>query len=404
LLLKFLTLKYLFYLCPLLLIGDFLRVLIVHPDLSFYGGAELLIVKLANYLTKKRVENTILTLSISKEIQKELNETNVIVLKKKTVKRKSSLLKLIGFINGILLLERYVQKNKENYDVINVHNFPVEYSLFPFAKNSVWMCNEPPIQLYLTDLSFPLNIIQKIMKKFDKFLVRNCVKYACVSDEFNTKRFIKIYGFKPKIINYGIDSNFFSKGNGKNAKKMFNLHNDFVLLQVGTLTPLKNQMESIRVIENLKEKIPNIKLILVGWGEEKYKLMLQDYIQKKKLNKYVIFTGHLSRKIIRDLYKACDVALFPIKSQGGWLSPFEALCADEPIIVSHFLTSSNIIKKNRIGIVTNNFTEAVLKVYNNKKRYQTMAKRGKNWVKNNLSWDKFCEGMLDVFKKVITDS
>jgi len=378
-----------------------MRVLIVHPQLSFYGGAELLLVKLANYLSKKGIDNTILTLFISKEIKKELKNTRVIALKKKIVKRKDTISKLIDFVDGILLLRKYVNENKEKYDVINVHNFPAEYALFPSAKNSVWMCNEPPIQLYLNpDPPFPFNFFKNMIVRFDKFLVRNYIKYNCVSDEFNTKRFERIYGIKPFTVNYGIEYNFFSKGNKKRAKKMFNLHNDFVLVQVGTLTPLKNQLESIKVVEKLKKRIPNIKLILVGWGDKKYEQMLRDYVKKKKLDKHVMFTGHLSRKIIRDLYKTCNIALFPIKSQGGWLSPFEALCTGTPIIVSNFLTSSYIIKRNRIGIVTNNFTEAVLKVYNNKKRYRAMANKGKNFVKNNLSWDKFSEGLIELFEKV----
>jgi glycosyltransferase involved in cell wall biosynthesis len=380
-----------------------LKVLIVHPDLSFYGGAELLIVKLANYLTKKGIKNTILTLSISEEVKKEFKGTHIIALNKKTVERKNRISKLIDFINGFLILWKYVQINRKKYDVINVHNFPAEYSLFPFARNSVWMCNEPPIQLYLRQYnSLLLKIFQTIMKKFDRFIVRSSVKYSCVSDEFNAERFEKIYGIKPRIINYGIEYDFFSKGNEKNAKKMFNLYNNFILLQVGTLTPLKNQIESIKVVEKLKEKIPHIKLILVGLGEEKYEAMLKGYVQRKKLDKYVLFTGNLSRKIVRDLYKACDVALFPIKSQGGWLSTFEALCAGKPIIVSSSMTAANIIKRNELGIVTDKFAEAVMNVYKNQKKYNVIANKSKKWVKENLSWDKFCEGMLDLFEKAIS--
>jgi glycosyltransferase involved in cell wall biosynthesis len=368
--------------------------------LSFYGGAELLIVKLANYLTKKGINNTILTLSVSEEVKNDLKGTHVISLNKKMFEGKNRILKLIKFINGTLLLWKYVQINRKNYDVINVHNFPADYSLFPFARNSVWMCNEPPIQLYLRQYTSPiLKFFQKLMRKIDKFIVRSSVKHSCVSDEFNAERFERIYAIKPKIINYGIEYDFFSKGNEKNVKKMFNLYNNFILLQVGTLTPLKNQMESIRVVEKVKEKIPNVKLILAGLGEEKYEAMLKNYVQRKKLEKYVLFTGNLSRKTVRDLYKACDAALFPIKSQGGWLSPFEALCAGKPIIVSSSMTAADIIKRNELGIVTDDFSETVVNIYKNQKKYNAMANKGKKWVRENLTWDKFCEGMLELFQK-----
>jgi len=299
------------------------------------------------------------------------------------------------------LLRKYVHKYRKEYDVINVHNFPAEYAIFPFTKNVVWMCNEPPMQLYLMqNLKFPTNFIANLTRSFDKFLVKNYVKYSVVSDEFNFKRFEKIYGIKAEIINYGIDYEFFSKGNKENVEKKYDLKNNFVLIQVGTLTPLKNQIESIKVVEKLKNKIPNIKLLLVGWGDEEYKQYLENYVRKNKLEKHVVFTGHLSREVIRDLYKACDVALFPIKSQGGWLSPFEALCSGIPIITSSFITSSNIIKENEIGIVTNNFSEAIMKVYKNREIFGKMADKGKKFVEEKLTWNNFSQKMLNLFENI----
>jgi glycosyltransferase involved in cell wall biosynthesis len=244
-------------------------------------------------------------------------------------------------------------------------------------------------------------IFGSLLIKFDKFLVKNYIKYSVVADDFNYKRFEKIYDIKPEIINYGIDYEFFSNGNGEKVKKIYNLKNKFVLLQTGTLTPLKNQMESIKVVEKLKDKIPNIKLVLVGWGEENYEKMLKDYVKEHKLEDNVIFTGHLKREVIRNLNDACDVALFPMKSQGGWLSPFEVLCAGKPIIVSSFTTSSDIIKKNVLGIVTDDFSKAVLDVYKNKAKYKKISERGKKWVEENLTWDNFSGKMLEVFDKVI---
>lgn len=379
-----------------------MKVLIVHPHMSLYGGAELVIVKLANYLTKNGIENAILTLSILDEIKKDLKGTKLIIPKGRKEEKKG-IFKFLNFTSETLLLRKYVHKHRKKYDVVNVHNFPAEYAIFPFVKNTVWMCNEPPMQLYLmSNLKFPTNTVAWMTKKFDKFLVKNYIKYSIVADEFNAERFEKIYGIEPEIINYGIDYEFFSNGKRENVEKKFDLKNNFVLIQVGTLTPLKNQMESIKVVEKLRGKIPNIKLLLVGWSEKKYKYFLENYIREKKLDKHIVFTGHLSREVIRDLYKACDVALFPIKSQGGWLSPFEALCTGIPIIVSPFITSSNIIEENGIGMVTDNFFKSVMGVYKNKKEFGKIADSGKKWVKENLTWDRFSKQMLEVFEKTVS--
>ena len=379
-----------------------MRVLIVHPHMSFYGGAELVIVNLANYLTKKGIENTVLTLSSSREIEKDLQGTQVIALKDKREEKKG-ISKFINFVYEILLLQRHLHKHEKEYDVINVHNFPAEYSLFPSIKNSVWMCNEPPIQLYLsTDLSFPLNTIAQAARKLDRVFVRNYVRYSCVSDEFNARRFEKIYGIKPEINNYGIDFEFFSGGESTNAKDKYNLQSDFVLLQVGTVAPYKNQMESIRVVEKVKETIPNIKLVLAGWGwsEQEYKTMVVEYVREKSLDNYVVFTGHISREEIRDLYQACDIAIFPVTSQGGWLSPFEALCAGKPVVVSSSITSGDIIKSNDIGIVTDDFPGAISDIYQDTAKYRAMGQKGKKWVQENINWENYSKKMLEIFEKI----
>jgi hypothetical protein len=52
--------------------------------------------------------------------------------------------------------------------------------------------------------------MKKTILAFDKFVVRHYIKNVVAADEFNAERFKRIYGFKPEIINYGIDYDFFS--------------------------------------------------------------------------------------------------------------------------------------------------------------------------------------------------
>jgi len=307
-----------------------MRVLIVYPKFYIYGGAELVIVRLANYLTKKGIQNAILTTAMLPEVEKELNETEVIIQKESKIP-----FNFLG-IKETLALHKGMRDNLDDFDVINIHNYPAEISFFPFKKPAVWMCNEPPEVVFRLDLKQSLfsKLIKKTILKFDKFVVKHYIKNVIVADEFNAERFIKLYGLKPEIINYGIDYDFFSQGDSKKIRQEYNLDNSFVILQVGMLTSLKNQIESVKTIEKLKDKIPNLKLIFAGWPEKEYELKVKEYIKEKKLDKYVIFFGSSDRNRIRDLYNACDVLLHPIKPQGGWLAPFEALCAGKPVVVS----------------------------------------------------------------------
>lgn len=363
-----------------------MKVFIIQLDATLYGGAEHLILNLIKYLRKKNVEIEFLSLCINERIKEEIKGVKIVeVFEKKEAVREKYL-----YFKGFLKLRNYLKKEYDiTNSIANPHNFPAEYLPIPFVKNIVWMCNEPPMPIY-----FSKSKISRIFSSFDKILTRRYIKISVVSDEFNAKRFEEIYRIKPRIINYGIDYDFFSKGKRKRTK-------DFVLIQVGTITPLKNQIESIKVVEKLKDKIPNIKLYLVGWGERNYENFLKAYIEKKKLEDRVIFTGHLKREKVRDLYKISNVAIFPIKSQGGWLSPFEALSAGVPIIVSKEITCRDIILYNDLGIVTDNFEQAVLEIYENEKEYQRKVKIAKLWIMKNLTWEKFSKRMLEVFEECL---
>lgn len=373
-----------------------MRVLVVYPKICVYGGAELLLVRLCNYLTKKGIKNSILTTSILPEVQKDLIGTNIIIQK---IPKVPNILNNLFNLNEIIALNKGIRNNLGNFDLINVHNYPAEISIFPYRKPTVWMCNEPELYLIYPSFSLKAKLLLKIFFEMEKFVVRHYIRNVVTSDEYNSERFRKIYGFKPEIINYGIDYEFFSQKRAGVSKKDFGLSNNFVVLQVGMLTPFKNQLESVKIIEKLRNKIPQIKLVLIGWGEGRYKIMLEEYVRDKRLEDYVIFVSHVNREKLKDYYYSCDVLLHPIKPQGGWLSPFEVLCAKKPIVVSSEMTASEIIKRENIGIVTSDYEGAIMKIYRNPDKYNEIAKKRAKWVKENLSWDIFCEKMLNLFYK-----
>lgn len=382
-----------------------INVLIVHPHMAFYGGAETLILKLYNYLTKKGIECKIVTLSVTPKISEICKDVDIVTPEKSHdfMLRSTSFISAIGVFNEQRALQSLVRENIDQFDLVNPHNFPSTWSVFPnsWKKPIVWMCNEPPDLWNNQKPSIPLKFLRKAGLICDRYIVNKVINEICVSDEFNYSRVLERYGKTPNIVHYGIEHDLFSKGDNKNVLERFGLYDKFVLLQVGVLSPQKNQLESIKTIEKLRENIPNIKLILAGLGDNSYAQMLMKYVSNSGLNEHIIFTGHTSKQEIADLYKACNVALFPIKSQGGWLSPFEALCAERPIIVSNEMTASDLIKEKNIGVVTDDFSETVLNIYHNPDKYYEMAEGGGIWVRENLSWDKYCEKMLNVFYKVI---
>lgn len=375
------------------------KVLIVHTQMKFLGGAELLIVELSNWLTKRGIKNDILALSSSKEVENLLINTEIIIPKHDIDLKPPGFKNTKEILKFIRVYRKKLRKLLKEYDVINLHNFPATWTLFPRKKPCVWMLNEPPNLWSKPEAGFFLKLLNKLRNRVDREIVRNSVDIICVADEFNEDRAKVRYKKAPKIIYYGVNHDFFSKGKSERARKKFNLKDKFVIVQSGMLTEQKNQLGSIETINKIKENIPNVLLVLAGAEDIDYRKKLDGYIKKNKLEKYVLFTRNLTRKELRDLYKASDVGLFPVGKQGGWLAPFELLCSRNPIIVSEEMGASFIIKKNNLGVITNNYTEALLDVYKNKENYKKEAKKSSLWVKKNLSWEIFTDKMIKAYKE-----
>jgi len=89
------------------------------------------------------------------------------------------------------------------------------------------------------------------------------------------------------------------------------------------------------------------------------------------------------------------VIMHPIKDQGGWLTPFQAMSANKPVIISEEATCSSIFKKNTIGYI-GDYVKNILDIHS-----LVSGRNEAEWVKENLSWDKYAEGMLKAFQEAV---
>jgi len=379
------------------------KVLIVHNQMKHYGGAELLIVELANWMTKMGIRNDILALSKSKEAEYDLINTEIITPEHNIDLRPPGYKNMQDIFNAIKVFRKKLGEIEKNYDVINFHDFPVTWTLWPRKKPAVWFMNLPPNLWSKPEAGLFYKTLNKMRIWVDRFVVRNSIDIITVAEVLNKIRAKERYGRDSKLVNFGINYEFFSKGNKNNAlKKWPELKNRFIVIHSGQITDVKNQIASIKAVNDVKEKIPNVLMIFAGTvADQDYKNKIDDFIKKNKLENNVLFTGNLDRNDLRDLYKVSNVGLFPIKGQGGVLAPLEVVCARIPIIVSEDMETASFIKENGLGIVTKNYAAAVIEVYENKEKYNKQSKQANSYIRDNLSWKVYAEKMIEAFKMAL---
>lgn len=354
----------------------------VAPSFDFFGGAAVVFVKLANHLQHYGHEITVLTHNLSGDVISLLDVKKIIYSSSRPC----------GYLLKVFFITSKLYKIQHDFDVINIHNFPAVLGLIFSKKPALWMCNEPPsVELrYKTRAGFK-KIIVSFLLIIDKFIVHRKVNKIVVADFFNKKRIESEYGKDSQVIPYGIDTEFYKY---QNKPK-----DEFVILQVGVITPEKNQLETLKAFKSISDSIKNARLVFAGRPEESYYKVVLKEANDLGLFEKVIFLENQTPDSIKDLYYKSSLLIHPVKSQGGWLSAFEAISCGLPVITSEEFTAKDVISENSLAIVTEDYAQAIMEIWRNPIPNLELQRRSK-WVKDNLSWDKFCNDFMSSLRNV----
>lgn len=166
---------------------------------------------------------------------------------------------------------------------------------------------------------------------------------------------VKSKGFKSKevrlIDGVGVDLCRFNpiKIQDKKAlrEKYGYRQDDFILIYVGELIYRKHQDYFFDIVDLMKNKIPRLKLLLVGNGS-----LMRNYVEtikKMNLDQYVVFLGY--RKDVPALMALADVAVSSSRQEGLPVNIMEAMASGLPLVVSNCRGNRDLVHHDVNGFV-----------------------------------------------------
>jgi glycosyltransferase involved in cell wall biosynthesis len=385
----------------------------IHTPLTGRGGGERQILRLAIELQKLGHEVKIFVNAVDEEAcyPNLLNKVKIIVIPHPLARFKPLYIRVakkrVPWYDSILPRMINIGRSiPKGFDIINNHNFPTEWAVF-FAKKrlgipAVWMCNEPPFWFWQPEemenrskINWPLcGVFDKVAaKNIDEIVVLSRVAQELVK---------KIYDRWPKIVRSGVDIELFRDASREEMRKRHGLENDFVLLQVGNLSIRGRQTDSVEALYYLSKRYDNVKLILDGAGPRDALIKLSE---KLGVRDKVLRLHSVSDEELAKMYAACDAFIFP--SQITWgLAAIEAMAAGKPVIVSKNCGASEIIQSGENGIIVDHakpkeMAEQAELLINNSKLRKKLGGNAYEYVKGNLSWEKYAKNMESVFQGAI---
>ena len=124
------------------------------------------------------------------------------------------------------------------------------------------------------------------------------------------------------------------------------------LITIGRLSPEKGQKDLIDVFKIVNNKLPDVKLYIIGDGILKNEL--EKYVKKLKLNNNIIFTGFLDKEEKEKYILDSSIFVLPSYSESFGLVLIEAMSYGLPCVAFDSSDGAKELLKNNVGILINN--------------------------------------------------
>lgn len=301
----------------------------------------------------------------------------------------------------IVELKNLIERNHplSYYDVINVHDYEV-YKLARVARhnNIVWMMND--LQRAPTAGKRPLPFMSVLQKILIKLEIKNTNKVV-VLDERNKSLCKKYYEKDALVVRSGIDLHMFQQFTQERQlpKEQYSIFASSIFFPYRRFEDLVDAVEIL--VENGNK---NIAVMINGINDRAYDyyLFIKNRITEKKLDSYITIVNGLSEGALMQTYAETDIFVFPNNHQTWGLAVFEAMLAGCTAIVSKGSGAHEVLAHKENAMLVNpespqEIADAIMFLITNPSEMERISKNGVEFVKKNLSWDKYAEQMLKIF-------
>lgn len=215
---------------------------------------------------------------------------------------------------------------------------------------------------------------------------------------------IKYYYVRPSkivVVHNAFDLDNFEKISAKIKNK------GQTVVVVGRLVPWKGVDEVIEVIPNLVERYPKLKLLIVGDGPERNKLLT--LVKNLKVDKSVVFLGGISHERTIELLKQSDIFVLNSRYEGLPHTVIEAMACWIPVIATNIDPHKEIIDNGIDGLLVDVGNQSSL-IYSIELLIEDMDLRRK-FVRNaykkvlkKYTWKRTLDHIVEVFGTTLSTS
>lgn len=305
------------------------------------GGAERMVVDLANELSSRGNHVHVICLTTMGELAESLSsDVGLVTLNKKP----GADLSIIKRLRKTIL--------DQQADVVNSHLWTANlWTRLAMART--------PVPVIVTEHN--RDVWKKAHNRaIDRILSRFTAKLIAVSrDTANFYRQdVGVPDSLVQVINNGVDTERYSKGDGTAIRQQLAPNGEFLVGTVGRLAVQKNHVRLVETAAMLKSLELTLHVVIAGDGPERKNT--EDAISDNNVTGCVTLLGE--RSDIPDLLSALDVFVLSSDREGHPLSALEAQAAGTPVVLTDAGGSADAISgsgENCGGLLVEKSPEAL---------------------------------------------
>lgn len=313
----------------------------------------------------------------------------------------------------------WIEKFVEDYriDVIHVHDIQIyRGAKWANKKHKPLVLdlheNRPEIMKFYKHVQSLLGrvlIYPSVWKKHEYRAIKSADQIVVVTEEAKAY-YVDEVGVNPaKIISLPntVRKGFYEQQT-INVADVERFKDDFVVLYVGETGLRRGLLTAIAALNLLKSKIPNIKLVIVGKSSTDH--VLKQYVKQLKLEDYVSFEGWQNFETFPAYIEASSVCISPlhrnIHHDTTYANKiFQYMSMGKPVVVSDCPAQANVVNDANAGLVIRaeepeELVGAIMRLYNNPDESERFGRNGKQFVRENFSWEKNSLALTELYKKI----
>lgn len=390
----------------------------VHLNLATESGDTRMFFHIAQNLKSLGHEVKIFTAQFRNECFPELNKglDIIVVPPKESLGVETKITGVISKIKDRLVRERrgtaaalgILAKLSNDADVLICQN-DQSYKLGVFYKKKnpqarvVWIMNNAPFRH--TKKANPLvNMLSIIAASYEKIRVRRFLRGIdeIIVNDNEQKELLKSLGREARLLPVPVDFEKFYA-----PPKNITSDSEAVLLGIGALSPARKFEDIIAAAGILLKNGRAARVILVCkdfWKDVTYRKLLENAAKEAGLDGRAefLFEGATEDEL-HEILRRAHVYVFPNHIKIGSMSSFEAMAAGLALVVSDITSVAEVLKDGENALFVRpghpeEIAGQIEKIFRNPELYKKIAEAGQEFVKENLSWQKYALELVSFLK------